>query len=594
MYSDTYYERQKQKYEKQRAIAALAMSVCVEYIDFKKEKTRTKVRDKIKKLQSAELAKMWKAKNALEDSIKNTNEVILSTRDVQSTIEAKLNSYRVTLEYKERSSLARNIANNPEAALREYASSYVYARENAAELEKQREEDIKKKAEELREKERQRIEAEKARLERELQREERRKEREQQRLEEERLRFEKEVLFKTTLDDRPYRDQTIKTSTPVINDPFYAETEEESKRLAKERIDKKTKDGYTYADITTEERKSIKKLYPELDFEKTGNNYYRVETLNKGMEIDYIANMKDIYVADIMNIGILTLDVVTKELLEGSRVGEPELFAKIGIRNSLEKYKIAYNKYMNYYRNLDSIEKDKISKQIEDNNRYVMNFGKLIITPEGLKSVINHKVTEYIINNYRNFYNYQNGDIYTKTMNATKYMTIEEIVSLYKGIENDLENQDNFGQTDEEREAIEEGKIERIREYQEAFALVIETHLEKNKKPVDMNKLSVEEQIRMTEEETKKLAAIINDILREKPLSPRLREILETHNLEGKGTALLEAHNAKEEAKGRLFGMSKVKKAFAQISGKWARYLMLMEKEDLNDKEKEELNGMFR
>ena len=65
------------------------------------------------------------------------------------------------------------------------------------------------------------------------------------------------------------------------------------------------------------------------------------------------------------------------------------------------------------------------------------------------------------------------------------------------------------------------------------------------------------------------------------------------NRLEGQGTNLEETYKAKEEAKARVYGLSAVKKAFAQVSGKWARYTMLMEKEELTEEEQKEIVSMF-
>ena len=95
-------------------------------------------------------------------------------------------------------------------------------------------------------------------------------------------------------------------------------------------------------------------------------------------------------------------------------------------------------------------------------------------------------------------------------------------------------------------------------------------------------------------EEAKKLASICEEILNEKPMTEYLIMKTRNENIEGLGKELKETHEIKTSARNRAFNISKLRKVQSQITGEWAKYLMLMEKEKLNKSEKEDLNGMFR
>ena len=86
---------------------------------------------------------------------------------------------------------------------------------------------------------------------------------------------------------------------------------------------------------------------------------------------------------------------------------------------------------------------------------------------------------------------------------------------------------------------------------------------------------------------------IIIDLFNERPLSTSLQKA-SSMNLEGKGENLVETYEAKKDAKTRIYGLSKFKKTVSKISGKWSKYLMLMDKDELTKSEQEELKGMFR
>ena len=92
----------------------------------------------------------------------------------------------------------------------------------------------------------------------------------------------------------------------------------------------------------------------------------------------------------------------------------------------------------------------------------------------------------------------------------------------------------------------------------------------------------------------KKIAAICSELFHEEPLAKDLREIADRMDTEKTGKTLVQTYEAKKSAQSRIYGLSKAKQAIAKITGKWSRYMMLMEKEELTEKEQEEITTMFR
>ena len=56
---------------------------------------------------------------------------------------------------------------------------------------------------------------------------------------------------------------------------------------------------------------------------------------------------------------------------------------------------------------------------------------------------------------------------------------------------------------------------------------------------------------------------------------------------------LVKDYEAKKEAKSQVYGLSKLSKTMAKISGKWKKYVNLIEKEELSAAERTELTSMF-
>lgn len=538
---DAYYENQINELERDRKIAALGMNAAIAFIKFKNDREKSKVRDRVRSLTTSNLDQVSTVRKRLKkdlDKIKDNTHV--SNFDVEDYLENNESRYQIELDYGERSNIARVISRNPVAALNQYSMDYISAKRRIDQVRKDQERDKQEK------------EKEKTR--------------------------------------REYEEPTYEPirQRPVKEVPFSGISDEESRRLIQEQIDKEIASKYEFFGFSYDEQKRIRELYPELNHY---SDFYSVETIEKAININKITNKEQIKAEEMMNLGLLTIDVVTNDLFQNNRFTSIDIFNKLGVSNSLNKYKSAYNKYRRYYKSLSPEQRQQIETQISNNKNYSELFGNSIASPELITSRINLRVSNYITDNYTQFYNYNQKDFYSKSIHATKYMSIQEIVNLYKRIEYKEQDRRIYATNDEDRITMEKAKRDYLAQLQSDFARIILSRLETHNKQVDYNKMTPEEQERYLKEENIKLAAIINDLFKEQALSPSLQKI---GVVEGKGENLVDTYEAKEQAKTQVFGLSKIKKAFAKVTGKWSKYLMLMDKDELSKSEQEEIKGMFR
>ena len=294
-----------------------------------------------------------------------------------------------------------------------------------------------------------------------------------------------------------------------------------------------------------------------------------------------------------MNLAIATYEVTVKELLFHNSLNESnELFRKIDAINSIYKYKEGYNKFMKYYSSLSQEAKKEIDRQITNNRDYNRLFGKNLVTPDALTLKVNNYVSDYLVKNRKNVY--PTTDYYSRTTHATRYMDIDQIANLYKRLKYDIYEAPIRAEDPEEEKRIIENRKRELAQLQKDFAHVILTKTQSFSKLKDITKMDEKEQEKYFEEQNAKLASICKDIFEEEPIAEELKEEVRKHNLEGRGTNLKDSYEAKKSVSNRVYGISSIKKAFAQVTGKWARYMMLLEKEELNKEEQEELTNMFR
>ncbi len=544
---DDYYQRQIDQFEKDKNIARMAMDICIEFIEFKNKNTEIKVKERMQRLRQAELgdiSPIRKKFNTELDKVKQTKRVL--SFEVVDMIEQRQERYRLKLKYDQIDEIAEMIAENPVSALKHFTSDFIVAKREIENI--------------LQEKENDKLEDKKAREEEEYTYPE----------------------FQPTYTTSSYRRKKYEEPKP-----FTGATDEESKELVEARIDERI--GKPYGSrFTYEEEKRLRELYPELDH----RGYYSLDTLDSGIEISRLSNKGDLKLMDIMELGMLTLEVVKKELTNPTFTITPELYKKIGIEDSFEKYKAAYEKFKAYYKTLSPTQQDSLKDQLMNNESYTQTFGEEVITPDGLKAVINGSVIRYIEKHYKEFYGYNNTtDFFMKTHKAVKYMDVDDIVSLYRGIKYEATRFGISTEKPEERRREEAARKEFLEHLQRDFASLIIGKL--GAMGEAKRNATYEEELAELEEEEKKIVGVIKDILKEEPLDSRLRKLDREFTLDGVGDSLVETSEIKKRAKIRINGLPKVKLRFAKMTYDWDRFMMLMEKPILSEREQKELDGMF-
>ena len=557
---ETYYNERIKDYEQERAVAALAMDICVGYIDFKNDRERKKAKDGIYLIQNVDMAKAQKGHKKILDSIKKIEQLShTSSFEISRSIQEMQRSYRLNLTSSDCDRIADEIRKDPVEALRTYARRYMYAKQSIQRLEKEKEEAKNKAAE-------------------------RRKQTESSKTI-------RESGYGTYSGTSSYSSYDKYERTPIKKTPYSGSTPEQSKELIKEDIDKKIANEYGSHKFSSEEIDRITKLYRRIN--AYGKGYYSIDTLEKGIQIEKIVSKNELNIDDIMNLAIATYEVTVKELLFHNSLNESnELFRKIDAINSIYKYKEGYNKFMKYYSSLSQEAKKEIDRQITNNRDYNRLFGKNLVTPDALTLKVNNYVSDYLVKNRKNVY--PTTDYYSRTTHATRYMDIDQIANLYKRLKYDIYEAPIRTEDPEEEKRIIENRKRELAQLQKDFAHAILTKTQSFSKLKDITKMDEKEQEKYFEEQNAKLASICKDIFEEEPIAEELKEEVRKHNLEGRGTNLKDSYEAKKSVSDRVYGISSIKKAFAQVTGKWARYMMLLEKEELNKKEQEELTNMFR
>ena len=577
---DDYYKSKIERYERSRAIAALAMNVCVSYITFKNDREKRKLTDGISLLQNVDMTKAQKGRKKMQDVIKKLKRTgYVSIFDVEKSIDERERNYRLDLDYTEKHRIADDISDGPVEALSDYARKYMEAKQAILRVEKEQEEDRKREAE---------------RKKKEEEQETRRESYDSGYSSRSYSSYtEEERTTSRPYSGRSYSSFAEEEKKPARPRPYSATTAEASKELIKEDIDKRIASKYGTHGFTYEEKEKIRQLYPDISL--YGDDYYSIDTLEKGIEIANIIGQDKIMPEDMMRLVMYTYEVTIRELLTDEVINKGrELFRHAEVGRSLEKYSEAYKKWHKYYSSLEPSKKASVDNTIANYKLYSRKFGKTIVTPEELKSKINRHVSNYIVENKYTFYNHYNGlDYYSKTVHATRYMDIEQIVSLYKRLKHDLETEGIYGRDDEETERIAEGRKKDLAKLQRDFASVILTKLETYNKSRDTLSMSDKERSEYYGMRNTKIAAVITEVLREEPKAQELLSDLDKEELQEKGKALVGTYEAKKSSSKKVYGISKVKKAMAQITGKWSRYTMLMEKEELTEEEQKEIVSMF-
>ena len=532
-----YYNDQIKSYERRVKIAQLAMTVAFNLLKFQNDSIKEKLEMKVEKFYKTDLEQADKARKKLiiEITKKQNKSTVASIENIEEMIAKNFFRWQIKLDSEKVSKLAFKLHNNPLEAFTSYSNEYLQSKKQIKKLNEQKEQYIAQEKENT----------------------------------------------ENTSNNNSYQTQYHSSENISIREhtPYVAITDEESKQLVKDHVDKKMNQKYMDP-FTDEEAKRIRVLYPEFAGK---DGYHSVEMLEKGIKINNYASRDVIKSDQMMDMARLVYEIECRNLLFNDKnYDASDLYTQIDMSSSLKKYEKAYEKYQKYYNSLSDQQKANVREYISTHEDYVELFGNGIISPNGLKGKINDAIKIYIVKHSNSFYNEEGYNYSSKTRQATKHMSIEEIVELYHQVINE-----------EKHSRYPRPNDERLGYLQQAFLVTILDKLEEYNPHRNKINMSEEEKNKYEEERNIKLMEICKDVLNEEPIFKYLAKLSDKYE-EGKADILKETHDAKKKARDRVYNLSAVKKALAKASGKWQVYLILMEKEELTKAEQEELKGMFK
>ena len=318
---------------------------------------------------------------------------------------------------------------------------------------------------------------------------------------------------------------------------------------------------------------ALAKLYPGLQSYEI-SRYYEHLYKTKKLE-DTISNYEKkgynhsihFMIEEIMNLGISVYNNLPEYLLKDNSqldANSIQFIKKAGIPNSLEKYQELYEKFMRIYSKLPDDHRRIADNKFNQSAEYYfkslninMNMdraftAKDVIKPDALKN----KVNQVIASEYEKSFNAQ-GLIFEDSknvqmfINASKYMTEEEIVKIYKNIEKSFIN---YQTNDPEKEKSIQNNVKNL---QKNVALVLASRTNLRNTSPEMNE---QEKNKVMQEREAGLVGICRDYFKEEP---KFETLFITPNSvqEGLGSSLVEGGKAIKNAELRYYGLSKLGRA---------------------------------
>ena len=430
---------------------------------------------------------------------------------------------------------------------------------------------------------------EKRKLEAQQKEKERKQELEKEKEEERKREIERERSVSEYTPTYSYSSSKVETSKPRA---FTSTNDEEIKDEIIKKIESKINgEGYSTR-FTIEEEREIKRLYPELN--SLDIHYSSIDTLEKGINVEKMSSKKSLNASDMMKLTSDVYDIMVKYLLAGSNANlGNSLFNKFKISDSLKKYEKMYNKWMKSYNELSPAEKQAISETISNNRLYTSKFGNSILSTEELTTVINNKVKYQIVDERNLNFRCNQDDFVSKIKHATKYMDIKDIKQLYAMMHEEYFKYGAYGRTPEEQAEEARALAELGANLQDKFAHVMLDKLETYSPSGVSQEMTDEEKQEYYDKRCTKISAVIRSVFNETPLKEEYLNTGSERELTSIADNLVKDYEAKKEAKSQVYGLSKLSKTIAKISGKWKKYVNLIEKEELSAAERNELTSMF-
>lgn len=372
-----------------------------------------------------------------------------------------------------------------------------------------------------------------------------------------------EPVFSYNLSEFSKEDSHVS----VKQDPYKSNTSEETKAKIYADLDEKLQ-GNNKEHFTYEEQKRIQQVFPDM-------NYKQMDLLNEGIDQSVILNNINksgkIEPEKMMELGYNIVFSMTDCLLYDTAT----LTKKSGVANGIKEYQKAYEIYQKAYSKLNSSEKDQVNSKVKQNKQYINIFwpntisSAKIIDPEHLRKTINMRVMGEAIRNGSNYF-YGN---YNNLLRITSLMDITELNNFYHQAHSQLAvyNNNNNPQFDVN--------------LQMTFASIIRGKM----KNVVVNSISKDESI---EKRNTELAAIIENIMHEKPYSNDLANYANLYNSKEISAKMVSDYEIKKEAKSKIYNMNGFNKSIAKITGKWNKYMKSLQQEQLSEEDIERLSRL--
>ena len=242
--------------------------------------------------------------------------------------------------------------------------------------------------------------------------------------------------------------------------------------------------------LTKKEKIRIREVFNLSDDKSYFSSYTVDNAFNINCYIRNILNSNDILNSicnTAINCYLIRMDYLKETDIAYKDLETNRLFNLLGANNTNKLYKVAYDMFMKNLNKLDVNDQVSIRDNFKDKSfdlyRYLfgVNYFK-IVSPSDLISLVNIKISEYVIENFEFYTDYSNDDLYLNLFHVTNDMNINEILNVYIGLKNKINKK--YGNN------VNEYNL-RIEKIQENFSIIIDNIINRDKldiNPVDKRK----------------------------------------------------------------------------------------------------------
>lgn len=256
--------------------------------------------------------------------------------------------------------------------------------------------------------------------------------------------------------------------------------------------------------LTNKEKIRIREVFNLNDDKSYFSSYTVDNAFNINCYIRNILSNNDILnsiCSTAINCYLIRIDYLKETDIAYRDLETNRLFNLLGANNTNKLYKVAYDMFMKNLNKLDVNDQVKIRDNFKDKSfdlyRYLfsVNYFK-IVSPADLISLVNIKISEYVIENFEFYTDYESIDLYLNLFHVTNDMNISEILNVYIGLKNKLNKK--YGNNIKEYNL----RIEKIQEY---FSIIIDNIINRDKLDINQN------------EKKKRLLSICEKYLKDEP-----------------------------------------------------------------------------